>query len=290
MRHRTSPRHSRFILHPIYEGTKKRLYTFTIVTTDASKQLDWLHDRMPVVLPSDVALNTWLNTSSQTWDASAAALIKPYPSPTTTSQFPPSKGLGPVNIGLNLNTSGKSSSRTREKEAQFGELECYAVPTDVGKVGAESPTFIEPVQRRRDGIEALFARAKRVGKATEGEGEGKVDPGMNTDTKTATKAKGKEREETPSKRKRQHQSSEAEEKPEKERDSSVELLETPPPAKKSRKPGSKSLKSPTKASTSVCIPPLVRFPVLSHTLCFTEVTEEKRDGGGRQVQDHELLH
>jgi hypothetical protein len=28
----------------------------------------------------------------------------------------------------------------------------------VGKVGAESPTFVEPVSQRRDGIQAMFAR------------------------------------------------------------------------------------------------------------------------------------
>jgi len=32
------------------------------------------------------------------------------------------------------------------------------VPGEVGKVGVESPTFIEPVQKRKDGIEAMFMR------------------------------------------------------------------------------------------------------------------------------------
>jgi hypothetical protein len=34
----------------------------------------------------------------------------------------------------------------------------YAVPKEVGKVGVESSTFIEPVQKRKDGIEAMFTR------------------------------------------------------------------------------------------------------------------------------------
>ncbi|KAH7921125.1 hypothetical protein BV22DRAFT_1038994 [Leucogyrophana mollusca] len=37
-------------------------------------------------------------------------------------------------------------------------LTCYAVPQEVGKVGTESPTFIEPVAQRKDGIQAMFAR------------------------------------------------------------------------------------------------------------------------------------
>ena len=33
----------------------------------------------------------------------------------------------------------------------------YPVTPDVGKVGNESPTFIEPISERKDGIEAMFA-------------------------------------------------------------------------------------------------------------------------------------
>jgi len=38
----------------------------------------------------------------------------------------------------------------------------YAVPGEVGKVGVESPTFIEPVQNRKDGIEAMFMRQAKA--------------------------------------------------------------------------------------------------------------------------------
>lgn len=33
----------------------------------------------------------------------------------------------------------------------------YPVTPDVGKVGNESPTFVEPISKRKDGIEAMFA-------------------------------------------------------------------------------------------------------------------------------------
>ena len=36
------------------------------------------------------------------------------------------------------------------------------MPTEVGKVGTESPTFIEPVQKRKDGIEAMFSRQAKA--------------------------------------------------------------------------------------------------------------------------------
>lgn len=41
----------------------------------------------------------------------------------------------------------------------------YAVPREVGKVGTESPTFIEPVQKRKDGIEAMFTRQTKAAQA-----------------------------------------------------------------------------------------------------------------------------
>lgn len=34
----------------------------------------------------------------------------------------------------------------------------YQVPKEVGKVGTESPTFVEPISERRDGIQAMFAK------------------------------------------------------------------------------------------------------------------------------------
>ena len=37
-------------------------------------------------------------------------------------------------------------------------LGSYAVPKEVGKVGAESPTFIQPISQRQDGIQAMFAK------------------------------------------------------------------------------------------------------------------------------------
>ena len=40
----------------------------------------------------------------------------------------------------------------------------YQVPKEIGKVGTESPKFIEPIADRKDGIMAMFAkqRSKQV--------------------------------------------------------------------------------------------------------------------------------
>ncbi|KAG5638404.1 hypothetical protein H0H81_000181 [Sphagnurus paluster] len=105
----------------ILEDQAKPLWTFTIVTTDANKEFSWLHDRQPVILSTREALDTWLDTSEQTWTSKLTELVKPY-------------------------------------HDLSNPLECYQVPKEVGKVGTESSTFIEPVASRKDGIRAMFSQ------------------------------------------------------------------------------------------------------------------------------------
>ncbi|KAJ8509259.1 hypothetical protein ONZ45_g8539 [Pleurotus djamor] len=119
------------LLAGLYESTwlkdqTKPLWSFTIVTTEANEDFMWLHDRQPVILSTKEAVDTWLDTSSQEWSSELAGLVGPY----------------------------KDTS---------APLQCYQVPLEVGKVGKESPSFIEPVENRKDGIEALFSKQKAKG-------------------------------------------------------------------------------------------------------------------------------
>ncbi|TFK20438.1 DUF159-domain-containing protein [Coprinopsis marcescibilis] len=98
----------------------RTLWTFAIVTTDANKEFSWLHDRQPVFLMSKEDIDKWLDTSSQTWTPDLNRIVQPY--------------HGSV------------------------QLQCYQVPKEVGKIGTESSTFIEPVANRKDGIQAMFAK------------------------------------------------------------------------------------------------------------------------------------
>jgi SOS response associated peptidase (SRAP) len=59
-------------------GQSEPLWTFTIVTTAASSSFSWLHDRQPVILNSQDALDRWLDTSTQTWDPKLSRLLDPY--------------------------------------------------------------------------------------------------------------------------------------------------------------------------------------------------------------------
>jgi hypothetical protein len=89
-----------------YEGSDEKLYSYTIITTDSNKQLNFLHDRMPVILENGSEdLRTWLDPKRYTWSKELQSLLKPY----------------------------------------GGELEIYPVSKDVGKVGNNSPTFIIPI-------------------------------------------------------------------------------------------------------------------------------------------------
>jgi putative SOS response-associated peptidase YedK len=106
-------------------GSTEPLWSFTIVTTSACKDFTWLHDRQPVILSSREALDTWLDTSSQTWTSALTKLVEPY-------------------------------------DNSVSPLECYQVPKEVGKVGTESRTFIEPIANRKDGIQAMFSRQKQA--------------------------------------------------------------------------------------------------------------------------------
>ena len=106
-----------------YDDAEQKLYTYTIITTDSNKQLKFLHDRMPVIFDiGSDAMKTWLDPTIHTWSKDMQRLLKPYE----------------------------------------GELDCYPVIKDVGKVGNNSPDFIVPVDSKENkkNIANFFANAK----------------------------------------------------------------------------------------------------------------------------------
>lgn len=54
------------------------LWTFAIVTTDACPDFSWLHDRQPVILSTQDALQAWLDPSTQSWTPALTKLVQPY--------------------------------------------------------------------------------------------------------------------------------------------------------------------------------------------------------------------
>ncbi|KAL1922549.1 uncharacterized protein VTP21DRAFT_10088 [Calcarisporiella thermophila] len=83
----------------------KSLFTYTIITTNSSEFLSFLHDRMPVILENgSEALFKWLDPN-EPWSPELASVLRPYE----------------------------------------GELECYPVTKEVGNVRNNSPAFIQPL-------------------------------------------------------------------------------------------------------------------------------------------------
>lgn len=159
---------------------------------------------MPLVLSTSAQLSSWLDTSSQEWTPRLAKLIRPY-------SLPLSRG------------SGKS------KDTSGTGLECYAVPVEVGKVGEESSTFIEPVSKRKDGIEAMFQKQKQKQalKDTEISKTDKSEERMGEEVNGSSETKKGTRDNLEHHQKRC-------------RSSSVEIIEEPPTKKRHSEGQSKS--------------------------------------------------
>ncbi|KAF3406430.1 putative peptidase [Talaromyces pinophilus] len=105
-----------------YEGSDEKLYTYAIITTDSNPYLKFLHDRMPVILdPGSDQMRKWLDPHRTTWTKELQSILKPY----------------------------------------TGELECYPVSKEVGKVGNDSPNFLVPVNSKenKSNIANFFANA-----------------------------------------------------------------------------------------------------------------------------------
>jgi hypothetical protein len=76
-----------------YEGSQEKLYTYTIITTEANEQLSFLHERMPVILePPEVM--PWLSPKTKSWNPTLQSLLKPYRGALET--YPVSKDVGKV--------------------------------------------------------------------------------------------------------------------------------------------------------------------------------------------------
>lgn len=120
------PRNPTDIQH--HPGTTEKLYTYTVITTTANKQLSFLHSRMPVILENGSDdIRAWLDPST-TWNTTLQSLLQPY----------------------------------------LLELEVYPVVKDVGNVRNNSPTFIIPLDSKdnKANIKNFFTAPKPEGSKT----------------------------------------------------------------------------------------------------------------------------
>jgi putative SOS response-associated peptidase YedK len=128
-----------------YEDSDEKIYTFTIITTDANKQIKFLHDRMPVIFDQgSEVIRTWLDPNRYEWSKELQSLLKPYD----------------------------------------GELEIYPVNKEVGKVGNNSPSFIIPLDSKenKSNIANFFGSGKKAAKEEDVKVKKDVDETRGTTT------------------------------------------------------------------------------------------------------------
>ncbi|RDW62718.1 hypothetical protein BP5796_11020 [Coleophoma crateriformis] len=140
-----------------YEGSEDQLWTYTVITTSSNKQLNFLHDRMPVILDNgSEELRTWLDPKRSTWTKELQSLLKPY----------------------------------------HGELEVYPVSKDVGKVGNNSPQFMIPVasSENKSNIANFFAKGTAAQKEKKKE---EVDDESKTSKPEKVQVENEDRQDEP---------------------------------------------------------------------------------------------
>jgi hypothetical protein len=101
--------------------SEERIFSYTIITTNSAKSVSFLHDRMPVILDPDTPEFTKWLDPNEPWSPEIAKILMPYE----------------------------------------GELVCYPVKKEVGKVGEDSPSFIIPIDssENKSNIANFFSKS-----------------------------------------------------------------------------------------------------------------------------------
>ena len=58
-------------------GSEHPLWSFSIVTTPASKDFEWLHDRQPVIIVSEDHIAKWLDPDTDKWTKELSQIVQP---------------------------------------------------------------------------------------------------------------------------------------------------------------------------------------------------------------------
>ncbi|TXT13263.1 hypothetical protein VHUM_00630 [Vanrija humicola] len=132
---------------PYPTGNPVPLSTFTILTTTPSKDIAWLHDRMPCILTSYEDIVRWLD-------------------------------LGEVKEGWKEGKGG-----TADVLHSVAGLDCYPVVPEVGKIGRSEQSYILPVAERKDGIKSFFAKQQPSPAKPKGSGSGNFSQAFKEDSK-----------------------------------------------------------------------------------------------------------
>ncbi|KAG0365709.1 hypothetical protein BC939DRAFT_498239 [Gamsiella multidivaricata] len=108
------------------QGSTEPLYTYATITTNASPQLDWLHDRMPVLVPNNdhELIRMWLDPNLK-WNTTLEAMLKPC------DEF------------IDIEEPDESCEGAMVIKRVYA-LETYQVDEKVNNVRNDSPEFAKP--------------------------------------------------------------------------------------------------------------------------------------------------
>ncbi|KAG0231210.1 hypothetical protein BGW41_002238 [Actinomortierella wolfii] len=136
------------------QGFLEPLYSYATITTNASPQLDWLHDRMPVLISNHdhEAIRAWLDPNRK-WDAQLEAMLKPC-----------------AEFCEVIDDQGKSR---REYI-----LETYQVSGDVNNIRFDKKEFIEP-WNTKDNMKTLARFLMPTSNVTSSNNSAKSSPHRN---------------------------------------------------------------------------------------------------------------
>lgn len=110
----------------LLQGDTTHTYTFTIITTDVGAQLDFLHDRQPLILPDDQAIATWLDPKAPIKDVTK--LVTVYQGPLEVYKVPKEVGkVGNDDKGFLLPV----------EERKDGLMAAFGRGSKVGKVASK---------------------------------------------------------------------------------------------------------------------------------------------------------
>ncbi|KAF9404765.1 hypothetical protein BGZ94_003953 [Podila epigama] len=107
------------------QGAEEPLYTYATITTNASPQLDWLHDRMPVLIPNDDMdkIRLWLDPTVS-WNSALQAMLRPC------DEF------------MDIETVDEKTGQPSKQHVYA--LDTYQVDEKVNSVRNDSPDFTIP--------------------------------------------------------------------------------------------------------------------------------------------------
>ncbi|KAG0201321.1 hypothetical protein BGX28_005815 [Mortierella sp. GBA30] len=149
------------------QGENEPMYTYATITTNASPQLDWLHDRMPVLIPNHDhdKIRTWLDPNL-TWNARLEAMLKPC------DEF------------MDIEETDEDGRKVIKR---VYALETYQVDEKVNSVRNDSPEFAQPwnsssnkktlnrfFTSKAEGDSALGAAKGSKGKVTQEDSDARV--------------------------------------------------------------------------------------------------------------------